>query len=401
MLSAGTNVAIAIASGLFVFSIIVFIHEMGHFLAARSFGVKIDAFSIGFGPTLVSWRDRHDTVWRVAAVPLGGYVKFFGDASAASAPDRTHLAALQADMAAEHGRDAAEGCFHFKPVWQRAVVVAAGPAANFVLSIVIFAGLALALGGQPQLGLTLEEVRAESPAAAAGLEPGDTVLAADARPLLTFQDLQQYVVVRGGETVVFTLERDGAQIDLPATLGRAEREGPLDRPVEVGYLGVTPVTAQSNWVRFPVGPFGAVREGVAQTWGVVETTGLYVARMVSGKESFDQLGGVPRIAAIAGDTAQKSYASSSAGGGPLAGLGAVVVNLIHLAALLSVGVGLLNLLPVPVLDGGHLVYYAYEAVAGRPLGEATQEWGFRVGLALVLGLMLFVTLNDLRFFARA
>ncbi len=401
MLSAGSNVVIAIASGLFVFSIIVFIHEMGHFLAARSFGVKVDAFSIGFGPTVISWRDRHGTVWRVAAIPLGGYVRFFGDASAASAPDRRQLEELRAEMAAEHGQDAADGCFHFKPVWQRAVVVAAGPGANFILSIVIFAGLALALGGQPQLGLTLDEVREESPAAAAGLQSGDTLLTADGRALLTFQDLQQYVIVRGGETVLFTVERDGVVRDARATLGRTEREGPLDRPVEVGYLGVAPVVDESNWVRFPVGPLGAVREGVGQTWDVVETTGLYVARMVAGKESIDQLGGVPRIAAIAGDTAQKSFESSSAGGGPLAGLGAAVINLIHLAALLSVGVGLLNLLPVPVLDGGHLVYYAYEAVAGRPLGEATQEWGFRVGLALVLGLMLFVTLNDLRFFARA
>lgn len=397
---AGTLAILSIPAGLFVFSIIIFVHEMGHFLTARAFGVKVDAFSIGFGPTLTSWRDKHGTEWRVAAFPLGGYVKFFGDASAASNPDLERLKEMRAEMDRTHGAGTADACFHFKPVWQRALVVGAGPAANFILSIAIFAALTLSFGGPPRSDAVIDAVVAESPAARGGLEPADRIVTANGRAIDSFETLQRYVQLRGGETVLFEVERGGETLTLDVELGRTERPGFLDRPVVVGFLGVSASRAPEDMVRERVGPLGALSFGAAQTWMIGETTVQHLGRIVTGREDADQLGGLLRIGGVSGDIAKKSIEQAQdSGQGPWAGVGAAVLRLIELAAILSVGIGLLNLLPIPVLDGGHLVYYAYEAVVGRPMGEAAQEWGFRIGLALVLGLMLFVFVNDLRFFA--
>ncbi len=399
------NVALALVSipaGLFVFSLIIVIHELGHFWVARACGVKVEAFSIGFGSTLVSWRDKHGVLWRIAALPLGGYVRFFGDASGASNPDRGRLEELRAEIDAEHGAGTAAQCFHFKPLWQRAAVVAAGPFANFILAIVIFAGLAWAFGGQAQRGALISEVREDSPAAVAGFVAGDRIISADGREITLFAELSTFVSIRGGEDVRFGVERGGQTLFLDTTIGRAERPGPLDRPVMVGFLGVVASNAPENTVRSPVsGPFEALGEGVAQTWAITENTVRFIGRIFQGKESPENIGGAPRIAGISGEIAKDSMeAATASGAGALTGFGYALINLLQLAAILSVGIGLLNLLPIPVLDGGHLLYYAYEGVVGRPLAAAAQEWGFRVGLALIVGLMVFVFVNDLRFFAR-
>jgi len=476
---------VTILSFLFVFSLVVFVHEQGHFWAARACGIRIDTFSLGFGKTLASWRDSHGTTWRIAAIPLGGYVKFFGDASAASNPDADHLTAIRDEIEAKHGREAVESCYHFKPVWQRAIVVAAGPAANFALAIVIFSLMAAAFGNSG-VAARIGSVAPDSPAERAGFVRGDLVEAINGRPIHLFGDIQRHVFLAGGDDTAFTVDRDGAKIELTATLGRRTATDPFGGEATTGFLGVSagvpailgvpvadtpaaaagfeagdritaingqvvdyfadlqlyladasagPITvtverderavtlrpvletreiegADGEVVEMVVfgltrsrdaglivnrfGPVGSVAQGFQTTWQTLVAPVRYISRVVTGRESGRELGGVLRIGKLAGALAEGAY-EAKADNGVLAGLGNAIVALIMLAGMLSVSIGLLNLLPIPVLDGGHLVYYAYEAVVGRPLGEGAQEWGFRIGLALVLGLMVFATWNDLRY----
>lgn len=469
---------VTILAFLFVFSIVVVVHELGHFYAARLFGIRVERFSLGFGQTLVSVKDRRGTEWTLSAIPLGGYVKFFGDASAASNPDTDRLAELRSQIAEKHGEAAVAECYHFKPVWQRAVVAAAGPFANFVLAIAIFSTVVLATGDSgyaPVIGA----VQPDSPAAEAGFEPGDRVLAINDREIRYYRDLQQYAALSAGNLTTMTVERDGAPVDLEVTVGRRVGTDPFGGESEIGFIGValgvpsllaapdagtpaeaaglaagdrvvavdgTPVSylvqicdlaqqAGTNPVTLTVlregsriertvapsaggeaapvclglrgdasseliverfGPLGALARGAAWTYEAGAAPVRYIGRMIAGKESGRELGGVLRIGKVAGSLADQAY-DAGATNGPLAGLLQALVALITLAGALSVSIGLLNLLPIPILDGGHLVYYAYEAVAGRPLAEGAQEWGFRIGLALVLGLMIFAAWNDLRY----
>ncbi len=384
-----------ILSFLLVFSLVVVIHELGHYWMGRWCGVTVEAFSIGFGRRLFGWTDKHGVEWRVAAIPLGGYVKFFGDANAASTPDHNALQEIKDRIAREHGEDAVAGCLHFKPVWQRAAVAAAGPIANFILAIAIFAALYGAFGERHRLA-RVGEVMAETPAAEAGVQVGDLIVAAEGRAIRWFDDVREFVMLRGGDTVTFTVERAGVREDVPVTLGRRTDSDPFGRDLEIGYLGVAPSFAESDIVTVRYGPIGAIGRGADRTWRTVEGTGRYLARVITGRESAEHLGGPLRIAALSGKTAETAY-DAVGDQSPLRAMGNAALALLTLAGVLSVGIGLLNLLPIPILDGGHLVYYAYEAVAGRPLGEGAQEWGYRVGLALVLGLMVFATWNDLRY----
>lgn len=387
---------IYLLSFLFVFSVIVIFHELGHFWTARAFGVRVDSFSIGFGKTLLSRTDRHGTVWRLAALPLGGYVKFFGDASAASNPDTDRLTAMKADIAREHGEAAVASCFHFKPLWQRAAVVAAGPFANFLLAFAIFTGMTLALGerGVPAQISTVVE---GSPAEAAGFLPGDRIVEADGREIRLFSDLVQYVALSSNETIRFNVERGETRVALQAEIVRAERNDAFGNPVRVGYLGVSADPRDVGTVYERYGVLGAAARGAALTWQAVEAPARYITRVVLQKESADQFRGPLGIGQLSGDAARQSFQAGAASGGVAGGALNVLITLLTLAAILSTVMGLLNLMPIPILDGGHLVYYGYEAVRGRPLGEGAQEWGFHIGLALVLGLMLFATWNDLRF----
>lgn len=354
---------------LLVLTVIVFVHEMGHFLVARWCGVKVDVFAVGFGRRIASFVDRKGTRWQIGWIPLGGYVKFAGDMSAASAPDREALSDMKPDEA--------DGAFHNKSVAQRAAIVAGGPAANFLLSIAIFA-LTVMLVGRVVTAPVIDGIRANSAAAEANFKVGDLIKKVDGKEIESFSDLQRIVSINGGNELAFVVEREGGLVNLKATPRVQEVDDGLGNKIRAGILGITR-NAQNDRVVEKYGPIDALGYGVDQTWFIVDRTFAYLANVIGGREKADQIGGPIRIAQVTGQVASISLTA-----------------LINLAAVLSVSIGLINLFPVPMLDGGHLMYYAIEAVRGRPLSARAQDYGLRVGLALVMMLMLFATFNDLR-----
>ncbi len=380
---------------IFVLTLVVSVHELGHFLVARWLGVAVDRFSIGFGRAIASWTDRGGVEWRLGWIPLGGYVRFTGDANASSTvPDAESLADMKRRIQLEQGVGAERRLFHFKPVWVRMLVVLAGPVANFVLAIGLFAVLLGAIG-ETTLAARVGGLDPKGPAAAAGFKPGDTILSANGQPIADFLDMKQFVALRSGEPVVFAVRRGARVVDLTATPIRRMQTDPVTHGSSgLGYLGIVASTRPADVIRRRYTPLQAVRTGVQRTAGIIDTTVLYLSRLASGKESGDQLGGPIRIASTASAVAQAGAAGGGSGvvGQLLGGFNA----LLYLAAVLSVGIGFMNLLPIPVLDGGHLVFYAYEAVARRPMAARIQGVGYRVGLALLLGFMLFATWNDLQ-----
>jgi regulator of sigma E protease len=365
----GSDVLHYLVPFLFVLSLVVFFHELGHFLVARWCGVRILAFSIGFGPELAGFYDRHGTRWKIAAIPLGGYVKFFGDENAASTPDRARLADMDE---AERAKS-----FIFQPVRKRAAIVVAGPMANFVLAIVIFSGIFM-LYGMQTLSPRVDQVQAGSPAAAAGFQPGDMVVAIDGQKINSFEAMQRIVADSAGKTLQVAVDRKGKQVVLSATPVIHQQKDIFGNVQRIGLLGIGRSPAPGDVKYQPVSPPRAVWMGVQETWFVVDTTLTYIGRVVIGREAANQLGGPIRIAQMSGQVASISF-----------------VALIHLAAVLSVSIGLLNLFPIPLLDGGHLLFYSVEAMRGRPLSERAQEVGFRIGFAIVVMLMIFATFNDI------
>ncbi|WP_310619866.1 RIP metalloprotease RseP [Flexibacterium corallicola] len=355
---------------LFVLTLVVFVHEMGHFLVARWCGVKVLAFSVGFGPELLGRNDKKGTRWKLCAIPLGGYVKFSGDENAASLPDRNALQNLSPEETS--------GAFHLKNVWQRAAVVAAGPFANFILAIAIFAML-LGIFGKVETLPQVDAVAPDSPAQVAGIQPGDIVLSIDGKQIDSFSDLQRIVSASADISLNLELERGAQTVDIVVTPQKKEVEDRFGNKQKIGLLGISRNMNADERIIKTYGPVEALQAGVQETWFVVSRTGSYIGDLFMGREDVDQLGGPIRVAQISGQVAEYG-----------------IVPLLNLAAVLSVSIGLLNLLPIPMLDGGHLLYYFAEMVRGKPLSERIQEYGFRVGVTLVLLLMVFATWNDLR-----
>jgi len=345
-------------------TIIVFIHELGHFLVARWCGVTVEAFSIGFGKEIIGWVDRKGTRWKLCWIPLGGYVRFAGDANAASMPST--------DTAAQAREP---GNFHGKPIWQRAAVVVAGPIANFILAVLIFTA-AFAVLGIPVAEPRVDEVMAGSAAERAGIRSGDYIRTIDGAEIADFAELQQAIFMRAGERLTIVVERAGQRMTFEATPDLREESDGFGGKSRIGLLGVKHDDKGDKRVeRLPVAK--AFDKSVERTWFVVSTTFKYLGKIVTGHESADQIGGVASMAKLAGDAASA---------GPLEFLVAV--------AFLSISIGLINLFPIPMLDGGHLVYYGLEALRGKPLGPQAQEWGFRIGFSLVVALMVVGTWND-------
>ncbi|MCV3737629.1 RIP metalloprotease RseP [Rhizobium sp. TRM96647] len=353
---------------LVVLTLIVFIHEMGHYLAGRWCGIGITAFSVGFGPEIAGFNDRHGTRWKLCAIPLGGYVKFHGDEDAASTPDYGKLGGL---TEAERSRT-----FLGAALWKRAVTVAAGPIANFILAIAIFS-VTFATYGRQVADPVVAEVRESSAAAAAGILPGDLLVSIDGSPVRTFDDVRRYVSVRPEVPIVVTIQRDGENRDLSMVPQRTELSDQFGNKMEVGVIGIVTNEATGNFRVVEYSPLQAVGQGALQSWYIVTGTFDYLANVVTGRMKADQIGGPIRVAQASGQMATLGVAA-----------------LLQLAAVLSVSIGLLNLMPVPVLDGGHLMFYAVEALRGRPVGPRTQEIAFRIGMALILMLTVFATWND-------
>jgi regulator of sigma E protease len=345
-------------------TILVFVHELGHYLVARRNGVRIEIFSIGFGPELFGWNDRTGTRWKFSAVPLGGYVKMFGDADPASMPGEG-LATMSAEDRAHS--------FHHKRLPQRAAVVAAGPIANFILAILLLSVIFVVKGQQftpAEIGMVVPD----SAAAAAGIKSGDVIVAIDGRNVERFETVQQIIQLNTGTPLQMVIRRDGSDLSLrvtPKVVTETDRFGVTH---QVTRLGV----ARNRVEYVKRDPASAVWYAGAETWNITAGTLKAVWQMIIGLRSSDEISGPIGIGRMAGEVAQ---------GGIIAMLG--------FAAVLSVNLGLINLFPIPVLDGGHLLFYAAEAIRGRPLGQRAQEYGFRLGLALVLTLMVFATWNDL------
>lgn len=350
---------------LLILTVVVFVHELGHYLVARWNGVRVEVFSIGFGPEVWGFNDKAGTRWRFSLLPLGGYVRMFGDADPASATGDGR-AMSQEEMAVS---------FRHKRVGQRAAIVFAGPAANFVFAIL---GLALMfmVMGQPVTAPVVGQVLPGSAAEQAGLKAGDRVVVANGDTVERFQDIQRIVRLDIDRPLSLTVERDGARLDLVAHPRIVERKGMFGDMEKVPVLGIAADPSSTRVVHH--GPGMALWQAVRETGSMISTTFVGIGQMISGARDSDELGGPIRIAKGAGEAAQLGVASVA-----------------FYVIMLSLNLGLINLFPIPILDGGHLVFYAFEAILGRPLGEKAQEYGFRIGLFLVLALMVFATRNDI------
>jgi regulator of sigma E protease len=349
---------------LVILTALVFVHEMGHYLVARWNGVRVEVFSVGFGPELFGWNDRTGTRWKFSAIPLGGYVKMFGDADASSAKGDG------LDVMSPDERDVS---FHHKRLGQRSAIVAAGPAANFIFAIVLLAGI-YSIVGQRHAPPTVSEVTANSAAEAAGMVANDRVVQIGDTEITEFDQLRRIVLQSPGIPLEFTIERDRRLITLLITPEPTEAENALGNVETYGRLGVRGLPGEM--VKHDL--FTAIRLAGVETWSITLQTLEGVGQMFTGSRGTDELGGPLRIAQLSGTVASAGLVSS-----------------IWFTALLSINLGLINLFPIPVLDGGHLVFYLVEGLLGRPVGERIQELAFKVGFTLVIGLMIFVTWNDI------
>lgn len=349
-----------------VLSVIVFIHEFGHYIVAKWCGVKIEAFSIGFGKELFGWTDRSGTRWKFSLVPMGGYVKMFGDGSAASTPDAELNATMtEAEKAVS---------FHHKPLYKKAAVVVAGPVFNFLLTISLLTGLILA-NGISSTAPVVGEILADSSAADAGLLSGDRILSVDGKEVKVFNDIPGYIATNLGTNVTLRIERDGKEQDVTLAPRMTEDKDAFGNTINVPRIGLKSLPYEGMHLGF----FGALKEAVTRTIQICEMTLKAVSQIILGDRSAKELKGPLGIAQLSGQATQMDF-----------------VTVLWFIALLSANLGLVNLFPIPLLDGGHLMYYAIEAIRGKPLAEKVQDYGFRFGFAVVAMLMVFAIFNDLR-----
>lgn len=372
------NILIYAGSFILVLSVVVFVHEFGHFQVARWRGVAIDTFSIGFGKTLLGWRDKQGVQWKVGALPLGGYVKFADDADAMSTAPREKI-----DDPAAFAEARAKGLFHAQSLTTRSLVVAAGPITNFIFSIFAFAVLALVLGRDIA---SVDSIVPDSPAQAAGLQAGDIIQSIDGERIDEFRDLQRIVSVSPNRALSIVALRGEQEISMQLT------PRPSEANPQAGSIGVGHNSSAES--REPINPLAAIGVGATNTWQIVAQTGSYIAGVFTGRESGNQIAGPLGIINVSGQVATSALSGPT--GDWMDRLGLLALSLLNLAAVLSVAVGIVNLLPIPILDGGHLLFYAIEgARGGKPLPAVAQEWAYRAGFAVMGSLFLFATWNDI------
>lgn len=350
---------------------LVTVHELGHYLVGRFFGVHAEAFSVGFGKEIAGFTDRRGTRWRLSLLPLGGYVQFKGDMNPASVPDAEPASAANAEEA--------RGSFQHAALWKRALIVAAGPVTNLLVTIAIFASL-FAIFGKPVIdgvedSRIVAEFTEDSPARAAGIELGDTIIAVDSAPMADFDDIKAAVAIHPDERLIFTVERDGERIDIPVRTARESRTDQFGNTSAIGFIGVGP--GGGRYVFEPVGPLETIPMATGHTWDVLGMMITGIKQVITGERSIKELGGPVKIAKYSGE--QMSLG---------------VVAFIQFAALISLNLAFINFLPIPALDGGHLAFYAAEAIRRKPVGPQATEWAYRTGIFLVLVFMAVVTVND-------
>ncbi len=362
---------------LVVLTVLVFVHELGHYMVARKFGVRVEVFSIGFGPEIFGWNDTHGTRWKISWIPLGGYVKFYGDVGVASRPDTEHLAAHESDELGSEpsveDEENREASYHGKSVAQRSAISAAGPIANFLFAILLLAGL-YTFSGQPFTPADVGGINEGSAADDAGFKVGDRVLWIDDTEIERFEEMQQIVRLSLGEQMAILVLRDGREVLINVRPRLTEYKDRLGNIQRIGLLGIT----RSGVQYIQHGPVKALINATKETYSIVGMTLKAVGQMIVGSRTAQELGGPIQIAKMSGQMAEQG-----------------LVAIIWFMAVLSINLGLINLFPVPMLDGGHLLFYFFEAIRGRPLSERVQEYGFRIGISMILMLMLFATWNDL------
>ncbi|WP_375197842.1 RIP metalloprotease RseP [Sphingobium sp.] len=346
---------------------LVFVHELGHYLVGRWCGVKVEAFSIGFGPEIAAWVDRRGTRWRIGALPLGGYVRFKGDMNAASQIDPRWLEMPAAERAQS---------FPAKPLWQRAAIVAAGPAINFLFAILILATFAF-VHGESRTPAIAGQVQAGSAAAAAGIVAGDRIVSLNGREMVTFDDIRLFAQIRPGEPVAIVIERKGRLIEKRGQVGAVEEDDGFGNRFRIGRLGIAPGEPVIEPVSLARAPVVAIQ----RTGQIIRTMVETLGQIVGGGRSVRELGGPLKIAEVSGQAATLGLES-----------------FVFFMALISINLGFINLLPIPMLDGGHLLFYGVEAIQRRPVSPQVQEWAYRSGLAVLLAMMVLVTFNDLSSF---
>lgn len=377
-------ILLAVVVFFFVLSLLVFIHELGHYSVARAFRMKVERFSIGFGKPIWQHRATSGTLWAVSRIPLGGYVKFAGDAGAASNPDAEQLEKIKTEQ------DDVKDIFHFRPVWQRVLVVLAGPVANFILAAVLFAIAVMWVGTRHPEAL-VGDVEPASAAAQAGVVPGDRIVEMDGREVRDWIEMAQHIQLRGNTPIDTVVERGGQRIEMIVTPIMIEDEDFVGGRMTRGQFGIRlSPDAQMETRRY--NPVSALVFGTRQVGQTISMTGQYIGRIFTGKEDGKQLGSILRIGAMTGKATVDVARAERPASERLRNLLFVMLNL---GAGISVALGFANLLPIPMLDGGHLVYYGYEAAAGKPLSQAKQELGFKFGMAVLLGLFVVLTINDI------
>ena len=358
------NILTMIVGFLLVLGPLVMIHELGHYLVGRWFGVKADVFSIGFGKEIAGWTDRRGTRWKVSALPLGGYVQFAGDMNPASQPSPEWLALPEEERAQT---------FPAKPLWQRALIVAAGPATNFLVAIAILSAFNLAYG-KVEIPAEVAMVVTNGAAAKAGIEPGDRIAAIDGKPVDSFETLVSKVVQNPGGRVNLTIARGSDRFERSFIIPSVTERDRFGNEFRVGRLGIG--SAPGRVIR--VGSVDAMTLGIKQTGDIVVMMVNGIGQIVTGRRPVRELGGPIKIAKYSGEQLSLGWRAY-----------------VYFVALISINLAFINLLPIPALDGGHLAFYAAEAVRRKPVGQRSQEWAFRTGVAFVLALMLFVTINDI------